>query len=1009
VRRLIVRDPGQIPGRRLPRDVTGSPVITDIVHERLSQVRPVLTKQGTTEGMGLEPGKEQSLQRLALDSLSFPEEAQARAFLMTAALYDLLPDPFLRAVFLRRVASFRKLALSKARVFVRCDDPLMKAPPILVSSEMQKQQAQARTAALADAGIKTPTQEAHEAEAKDDDKVEKGGEEGSRGGHVIGHTSSGKPIYGASHAHAAIGGSKKQSDTKRVAAFIEAHPGWTEHDHQDAKKVHGAGNEPHSPLASMLHERAALVMKTPKEQPLRKSEEDMPFEGEKDESGTEILNNFNDRKTTPDEDGDEDESMRSAIADAILDDEADFIRSMNSVGDGVEHEGSYWTADTPEELHKSFGGSGFIVEDDLIKAAGPYIGPHGGKWADPEHKIPWQEKKHSGKAAPKAKDHDEHAAENLHLISENNAKKLSTTRDFISAGPEEQGEHHLAQQKEAIHKNLANKMASGTYDHAQATKLWAYHAKAVDAHAKKHGLGGGASPSTRMAAAKKMADQFVGQAKSGEHDDKLNKKNAKALDKHKASNPNNDGSAKDSPSMGSAYTLGKVGGNTAPGAARSEGDSLKAHGLSDAANKQSSKAEASGNASEHKAAAQAHLAAADAHGSNGYATKHKAKAEEHTGRAASLSGGSGGGASAHDHSGHLDAAIAGHEAVRKDSDKHPARGAGDKTLNARVKAQKAFGDAHKGKPNALIGKTSSGKPIANGTDYSSYAPGEQKEAMERHQEAFSALRGGDPGRSSGTYHFGDEAKAHEATISHLQGRGPNPIKKSLSGELEDWLAKAGGDDEVPKSPGKQPGIPSPTNGGPVDGVSGTNPTQGPMGGEGPGVSKDYAKTVHLTDAQGVRKDFESLDEGDKPGIREDNSDMPKGARMEKSNADRTFAERRMAAEQQEVVSTRPIRKAIVHYSGSADAAVEAMMKGRTRGILDIASHGVAGSPLQKSTTCSSCGRAHAAFMTVCPTCGTGQMEERSSGNVIVKSAPSLPGLPAGFVTPFRRVTITGGE
>jgi rubrerythrin len=167
--------------------------------------------------------------------------------------------------------------------------------------------------------------------------------------------------------------------------------------------------------------------------------------------------------------------------------------------------------------------------------------------------------------------------------------------------------------------------------------------------------------------------------------------------------------------------------------------------------------------------------------------------------------------------------------------------------------------------------------------------------------------------------------------------------------------------------------------------------------------------VHLTDAQGVRKDFESLDEGDKPGIREDNSDMPKGARMEKSNADRTFAERRMAAEQQEVVSTRPIRKAIVHYSGSADAAVEAMMKGRTRGILDIASHGVAGSPLQKSTTCSSCGRAHAAFMTVCPTCGTGQMEERSSGNVIVKSAPSLPGLPAGFVTPFRRVTITGGE
>jgi len=34
--------------------------------------------------------------------------------------------------------------------------------------------------------------------------------------------------------------------------------------------------------------------------------------------------------------------------------------------------------------------------DALVKA-GPYIGPKGGKWADPGHSIPWDEKKHAGK------------------------------------------------------------------------------------------------------------------------------------------------------------------------------------------------------------------------------------------------------------------------------------------------------------------------------------------------------------------------------------------------------------------------------------------------------------------------------------------------------------------------------------------------------------------------------------------------------------------------------------
>jgi len=41
-------------------------------------------------------------------------------------------------------------------------------------------------------------------------------------------------------------------------------------------------------------------------------------------------------------------------------------------------------------------------ESDLVKAGGPYVGPRGGKWADPEHTIAWQES--GGHAAPKGEE-----------------------------------------------------------------------------------------------------------------------------------------------------------------------------------------------------------------------------------------------------------------------------------------------------------------------------------------------------------------------------------------------------------------------------------------------------------------------------------------------------------------------------------------------------------------------------------------------------------------------------
>ncbi len=51
------------------------------------------------------------------------------------------------------------------------------------------------------------------------------------------------------------------------------------------------------------------------------------------------------------------------------------------------------------------GGSALGALDALVKGGGPYIGPKGGKWADPEHTISWDEKIHgAGKNLPGEKD-----------------------------------------------------------------------------------------------------------------------------------------------------------------------------------------------------------------------------------------------------------------------------------------------------------------------------------------------------------------------------------------------------------------------------------------------------------------------------------------------------------------------------------------------------------------------------------------------------------------------------
>lgn len=153
-----------------------------------------------------------------------------------------------------------------------------------------------------------------------------------------------------------------------------------------------------------------------------------------------------------------------------------------------------------------------------VAESGPFVGKRGGKWADKEHTIPWHDKKHKGKPAPKAKAHNEYDSQNLQLISDNNARPHHGGK-YPPHGSEAAGEHRLHQNKEAIKANLIKHVAAGKYCHAQATKAWANHAKLVSDHANKHNLGGGEDPATRNHAAKQMADDFHDEMQSGEHDD----------------------------------------------------------------------------------------------------------------------------------------------------------------------------------------------------------------------------------------------------------------------------------------------------------------------------------------------------------------------------------------------------------------------------------------------------------------------------------------------------------
>lgn len=210
----------------------------------------------------------------------------------------------------------------------------------------------------------------------------------------------------------------------------------------------------------------------------KRKEEDQP---EKETSSGQ-MSMFDDLKKADDEE-DEDEKRDKKLQDR-LDEEA---------AGGEEAYKLQKEEEEDDDAEKA------LSEPDMVKG-GPFIGPRGGKWADSQHKIPWSDKKHSGKSEPKAKEHDEHGARELELEVANN--------------------QNLYRKHEAMKDSLTKKIANGAYDHAQATKLFMYLADAAAKENVKE-FGGSFSPATRRAAARTLANEFHEEVKDGEHDDRL--------------------------------------------------------------------------------------------------------------------------------------------------------------------------------------------------------------------------------------------------------------------------------------------------------------------------------------------------------------------------------------------------------------------------------------------------------------------------------------------------------
>lgn len=182
--------PGQIPSVTLPPSLTNPPVLKpkDMARHRMRMTNPVLTPEGVTRDLGLDPAEETRMQQLVREQLrNANNEAVLRVTLAQAMNYSQAMDPAQRMALMDRALSYYK--------------------------HNGISQGNDRRTQLRAQGLR------------------KAEGEGSRGGIVVGHTSSGKPIYAKQHAHQMTReeflGKPKRTKASNAKDLRASHSKWT--------------------------------------------------------------------------------------------------------------------------------------------------------------------------------------------------------------------------------------------------------------------------------------------------------------------------------------------------------------------------------------------------------------------------------------------------------------------------------------------------------------------------------------------------------------------------------------------------------------------------------------------------------------------------------------------------------------------------------------------------------------------------------------------------------------
>lgn len=284
--------------------------------------------------------------------------------------------------------------------------------------------------------------------------------EGSRGGKIIGHTGTGKPIYEKKLQRATVRQHKKTLDTakKNLAEAKSA-----------ALSAAKAGNGPQ--LTQAIHKLAAYhssVAEAHSKLHLSTGRAGHKKKAAKYRAASEELYNYHRNLSAGDKAGMTRDAagfqeirkrvkqLSKAVEDAErldgLDELDSFLEKAADHGRIREEEGRV------AETRRRAAGPSRQAQAEAYReqrgakpagGGGPYIGPHGGKYKDPEHKVPWGEgKKGSGKRKKKA---DPEMEEAERRVAQAVATRAKWQSDFGHFTPEQHEQRMKLLRDEAWH------------------------------------------------------------------------------------------------------------------------------------------------------------------------------------------------------------------------------------------------------------------------------------------------------------------------------------------------------------------------------------------------------------------------------------------------------------------------------------------------------------------------------------------------------------------------------